>query len=101
MEVSATGVVSGRWTSPSVGDCTLTGTAVQATPASAKNLFAMSLTAAAGPSAACTLSSTAYAGFAAITFTNIGSVTAPTYVRSVTFLVRNNASWFSGELPKS
>jgi hypothetical protein len=102
VDVNSAGVFTGRWTAVSVGDCVLNGTAALATPGSAKNLYAISLTATPASGASCTLSAAGtYAGFAAITFVNNGTPQSPNFVRAVTLLVRLNASFFAAELPRS
>lgn len=100
--ITASGDMTGRMTSVSAGDCSLAGTVLQASPGTAKNLYAVTVTPSNGPSGTCDLKNgQTYQGHAAITFTNTGTAGAPFYVRSMTFIVRKDGSWFAAELPKS
>jgi hypothetical protein len=77
---------------------------LQATSGSAKNLYAVTLTPSADTGGTCQLGiGKAYTGYAAITFADVGTVSSPRHVRSLTWIVRATApaSWLAAELIKS
>jgi hypothetical protein len=102
VSIDGTGAMTGRLTGAVEGDCALAGSVLQAATGTAKNMFTVSLAPSTGMTGACNLKTgQVYEGFAAITFTDIGPSGAPFHVRSLTFIVRKDSSWFAGELPRS
>lgn len=104
ISIDATGALTGRYTSAAIGDCALAGSVPLATPSSSKNLFAVTVNASSFQGAACSLAGSGpFTGFASLTFLNIGSAGAPSYVRTLTFLIRRNTAtlFVGGELLKN
>jgi hypothetical protein len=104
--VDANGGFSGVTSGSELGVCQLSGSLIQVTPGSAKNMFTLTMTAAnaaTGSDKACMLNTaSSYAGLAAIVLTPAGIYQQNGYFRTIAFnaMTGNGASLFSGYLTK-
>jgi hypothetical protein len=105
-DVDANGGFSGATSGAQLGVCQLSGSMVQVTPGSAKNMFTLTMTAvnaATGSDSPCRLNTaSSYAGLAAIVLTPAGRYQQNGYFRTIAFnaITGDGASLFSGYLTK-
>jgi len=105
-EFDAKGVFTGATSGAQLGLCNLSGSLVQTTPNSSRNMFQLTMSvvnAASGSDTPCRLNVTnAYQGLAAIVLTPVGVFVKDGYYRNIAFHMRtgNNTAFFTNTLRK-